>query len=87
MLQIVRRNMKDELERLRKENERQYEALMYLNDEVMSILHAHALRQDTIASNTVIEWLRGIYNTVQEGLGKPAVFEKETNREGQSTAG
>lgn len=66
--------MQNELKNLRRENERQYNALVTINDEVMSILHAHALRQETIAADTVSDWMQGIYDLVQQGLDKPAHF-------------
>jgi hypothetical protein len=54
---------------------RQYTALVCLNDELMSLLHAHVLQQDTVPSETVIAWLRSLYDIVQEGLGKPKHFQ------------
>jgi hypothetical protein len=51
---------------------RQYDALVRLNDELMSMLHAHPLRADTVASTTVREWLRELAAIVDEGLGKPS---------------
>lgn len=64
----------EEVERLRQENARQFEALIYLNDEIMSILHAHSLRQDKVDSEVVTGWLRGLYDAVQEGLEKARHF-------------
>ena len=66
--------MQNELQKLRRKNERQYNALVTINDEVMSILHAYALRQETIAADTVIDWMHDIYDLVQRGLDKPAHF-------------
>ena len=49
---------------------RQYDARVRLNDELMSMLHAMQLREETVASGTVREWLRVLVAIVQEGLGK-----------------
>ena len=52
----------------------QYNALVQVSDEVMSMLHAHPLRQEAIQSATVVNWLQGIYDLVEMGLGRPAHF-------------
>ena len=52
----------------------QYSALVQVGDEVMSMLHAHSLRQEVIPSATVINWLQGIYDLVEVGLGRPPHF-------------
>jgi hypothetical protein len=46
-------------------------ALWELNDEIMSMLHAQQLRQESVSSATVKEWLQGLYDIAQVGLGKP----------------
>ena len=56
---------------------RQRNALFNLNDEIMSTLHAHQLREANVPSKEVVAWLRGLYDIVQEGLGKPAHFFSE----------
>ena len=53
---------------------RQYDALVRIADEVMSVLHARALRQDSVPTRLVVERLREIYNLTQAGLGRPAHF-------------
>ena len=63
-------------EQLQIEHNRQYGALDSLHDEVMSMLHAHQLRQPSIESTTVVEWLRFIYDEVQVGMGRPTVFKQ-----------
>jgi hypothetical protein len=69
--------MNSAAKQLEDENRRQYEALSCLNDEVMSMLHAHSLRQPLIDSEHVVDWLRFIYDEVQVGLGEPRHFEKD----------
>jgi hypothetical protein len=63
-----------DVEQLEATCSRQYQALATLNDEVMSILHAQALRQKVVTCETVAEWLRGLYDIVQQGLGRPRHF-------------
>jgi hypothetical protein len=58
---------------------RQVHALYELQDELMSILHAHPLRQPLVDSAKVTDWLRGLYDIVQEGLGKPRHFDVGEN--------
>jgi hypothetical protein len=53
---------------------RQRNALVDLGDDIMSVLHSHQLREPQIRSEVVIAWIRGLYDTVQKGLGKPAHF-------------
>jgi hypothetical protein len=62
------------IEQLEFERNRQYQALSCLNDEVMSKLHAHPLRQSSIESKHVIAWLQLMYDEIQAGLGKPRHF-------------
>jgi hypothetical protein len=62
------------VEQLELECSRQYEALSRLSDEVMSMLHADSLRQASIDSKQVVEWLRVVYDEVQNGLGNPPHF-------------
>ena len=57
---------------------RQRNALIELSDEIMSILHAHQLKAPQMQSNEVREWIRGLYDLVQKGLGKPAHFYPDT---------
>ena len=59
----------------------QRDALYELNDEIMSILHAEQLRHDSIASATVTQWLRGLYDFVQVGLGKSPHFTQQKSDE------
>jgi hypothetical protein len=61
-------------EQLSIEHQRQSTALCGLNDEVMSMLHAWQLRHPSVDSQTVIDWLRLIYDEVQAGLGKERHF-------------
>lgn len=49
---------------------RQYDALVRLNDELMSMLHASQLRGDAVPSQTVRQWLRVLVDIVDEGLGR-----------------
>jgi hypothetical protein len=49
---------------------RQHDALVRLNDELMSILQAPSLREERVPSAIVREWLRGLLGFVEEGLGK-----------------
>ena len=66
--------MEKTIEQLKAEHSRQQQSLWSLNDEVMSALHAHPLRQPSIDSTVVVNWLRDIYDEVQVGLGKPRRF-------------
>ena len=63
-------------EQLDADNRRQNQALVCLKDEIMSMLHAHPLRQPSIDSQYVINWLRQLYDEIQEGLGEPRHFGK-----------
>jgi hypothetical protein len=58
--------------------ERQRTALNDLRDEIMSILHAQSLRGQTVASETVIAWLRGMHDMVQEGMDLAPHFGQPT---------
>lgn len=69
--------MDNEAGRLENENRKQYQALSCLNDEVMSMLYSHALREPLIDSKHVVDWLRYIYDEVQTGLGKSRHFTKD----------
>jgi hypothetical protein len=65
----------DELDkRLKTVFERHIKALDAIGDEVMSILHAHNLKAPTVAAVTVVAWLRGIYDMVEVGRGRPPHF-------------
>jgi len=70
------------MEQLEAEHGRQHRALSYLGDEVMSMLHAHSLREPSMDSERVVGWLRLIYDEIQEGLGNPRHF--VTNRQSDS---
>jgi hypothetical protein len=52
-------------------------ALVELNDEIMSMLHAQQLRQESVPSETVKKWLQGLYDIAQVGLGKPRLFRRD----------
>ncbi len=49
----------------------QLNALWELQDELNFLLHANQLRSDTVDSKTVVNWLRGMHNIVQDGLERP----------------
>lgn len=49
----------------------QYQALIELNDELNSVLHAQQLRSDVVDTKTVVGWLRLLHNLVQDGLQHP----------------
>jgi hypothetical protein len=57
--------------------EKSQNALVELNDEIMSMLHAQQLRQDSVPSATVKEWLQGLYDIAQVGLGKSRHFRRD----------
>ncbi|CAN5445918.1 hypothetical protein BH09PLA1_BH09PLA1_21750 [soil metagenome] len=65
--------MSDNAEQSRPEQD----ALLELNDEIMSMLHAQQLRQDSVPSATVKEWLQELYDIAQVGLGKPRHFQRD----------
>ena len=52
-------------------------ALWELNDEIMSMLHAQELGQRSVPSATVKQWLQGLYDIAQVGLGKPRHFRRD----------
>jgi hypothetical protein len=62
--------MSDQTEQSRTEQN----ALWELNDEIMSMLHAQQLRQESVSSATVRLWLQELYDITQVGLGKPRNF-------------
>jgi hypothetical protein len=75
--------MDSEVERLKEVSQRQYSALGRLNDEIMSILHAHSLREKMIDTEIVRGWLQGLYNEVRIGLGKGAHFKPLDESDGK----
>jgi hypothetical protein len=64
------------IEQLAADNLRQSKSLSSLQDEMMSMLHAHALREPSIDSRQVIAWLQLLYDEVQVGLGESKHFRK-----------
>ncbi len=65
--------MPDDADRSRPEQN----ALWELNDEIMAMLHAQQLGQDSVPSATVKEWLQDLYDIAQIGLGKPRHFRRD----------
>ena len=52
-------------------------ALRAQSDEIMSMLHAQQLRQESMPSATVTQWLQELYDLAQVGLGKPRHFRRD----------
>ena len=66
----------EEYDSMPRQYQQQYDALLHIADEIMDTLHAGQLRQPTIESSTVVEWLRGLYDMAEEGMGREAHFTK-----------
>ena len=72
--------MSDDTERSRPE----MNALLELNDEIMSMIHAQQLRQESVPSATVKEWLQGLYDIAQMGLGNPRHFRRDDSNDAKA---